>query len=349
MLETTSPSIRLLQGNYALDLLVERKLYVLRGCSTRLLFSESNNYIFMQEGLSHSVRFWGRIAITENALFITTLPWHHTLDNFLAIAEIISKTQPLGISTLSQFLICCNSYSEVLDAKQAGFVNAILCNQNAFLDHAIFNISNTSKRSYYLCLNSRPEKWKRPWYAAGIRNLAIIRGALYQPEQYYAFESLEPAYINERPLLPAEVAQVLGNSEVGAIFSETEGACYSSGEFLLCGLPVISTPCRGGRELYYNEDNSIIVEEKKEVIPALVSLINRLRLQPELRQTIRNRHLNLSKRMIERLCNRVDSIIAHKNGGSVQVKFEHILSAQYRNKMILYSSCQELFRALDIT
>jgi hypothetical protein len=91
-----------LENNFALKLLEDSKHYVLHGCSTRLLFREGNNYIFMQEGISHSVRFWGRLAINEKMIFITTLPWHHTFESFSSIANVISTTQPLGASTLNQ-------------------------------------------------------------------------------------------------------------------------------------------------------------------------------------------------------------------------------------------------------
>ena len=47
---------------------------------------------------------------------------------------------------------------------------------------------------------------------------------------------------------------------VGGVFSEEEGACWASSEYLLCGLPVVSTHSRGGRDVWYSGHNSLIVE-----------------------------------------------------------------------------------------
>lgn len=61
-------------------------------------------------------------------------------------------------------------------------------------------------------------------------------------------------------LQPAEVAAALNCSMLGGMFSAEEGTCWASTEYLLCGLPVISTPCCGGREVWHNDRNSLIVE-----------------------------------------------------------------------------------------
>lgn len=52
----------------------------------------------------------------------------------------------------------------------------------------------------------------------------------------------------------------------GGIFSTIEGGCNSSVEYLACGLPVLSTYCKGGRETWYNENNSILCEPDENII-----------------------------------------------------------------------------------
>lgn len=61
---------------------------------------------------------------------------------------------------------------------------------------------------------------------------------------------------------------MLNNSSVGGIFSATEGACYASTEYLMCGLPVISTHSTGGRDIWYTPDNSILVEATEPAVAA---------------------------------------------------------------------------------
>ncbi len=74
-----------------------------------------------------------------------------------------------------------------------------------------------------------------------------------------------------------DIVEYYNISKVGGIFSETEGSCFSSGEYLLCGLPVISTKCSGGRQHWYNKDNSIICEDNEySVKDAVIKAIEKL-------------------------------------------------------------------------
>ena len=59
-----------------------------------------------------------------------------------------------------------------------------------------------------------------------------------------------------------DIVNYINKAKCGLILSEHEGGCYSSTEYLLCGIPVVS--CKnsknwstGGREIYYNDYNSI--------------------------------------------------------------------------------------------
>lgn len=62
------------------------------------------------------------------------------------------------------------------------------------------------------------------------------------------------------------IVNYLNESKIGGIFSEIEGQCIAFGEYLLCGLPIISTFCSGGREVFYNEKNSIMCEANEEYV-----------------------------------------------------------------------------------
>ena len=53
---------------------------------------------------------------------------------------------------------------------------------------------------------------------------------------------------------------------------EIEGACYASLEYLLYGLPVISTQSVGGRDVYHDDNNSIIC------VPDINSVNNAIQL-----------------------------------------------------------------------
>jgi glycosyltransferase involved in cell wall biosynthesis len=55
------------------------------------------------------------------------------------------------------------------------------------------------------------------------------------------------------------VVEELNKCRIGLALSTIEGSCYASTEYLLCGLPVISTKSVGGRQVWYDESNSIVV------------------------------------------------------------------------------------------
>ncbi|WP_092048398.1 glycosyltransferase [Planctomicrobium piriforme] len=61
-------------------------------------------------------------------------------------------------------------------------------------------------------------------------------------------------------LTAEEVNLVHNQSRIGVILSEQEGGCGASTEYLLAGLPVVSTSSTGGRDLFYDSGNSIICE-----------------------------------------------------------------------------------------
>ena len=311
--------------------------YVLNVFSSRLLFSNEKAKIFFQEGLSHSSLFWGQYEITSKDLFITTLPWFTEKKDFQLIADIISKTQPLGKSALDQFLICCNDSAEVVDARSVGFSRSFLIHQNCFLDENLYRIIQepTAEKKYYLVMNTRPEIWKRPFFATEIRNLAVIKGANFRPNEYFDLESLKPAFINDVRLTTEQVVEVLNQSFCGGIFSECEGGNYSSGEYFLCGLPVVSTPSKGGRDEYFCDDNHELVYEPSDVISAVTDLVNRQISERDYGLWVRNQMLKTSSRFLKTLFHQVNLFM--QQAGISSANFEQIYKAEYTNKMVIYS------------
>lgn len=75
-----------------------------------------------------------------------------------------------------------------------------------------------------------------------------------------------------RYLPPHEVAAVLRSCSVGGMFSGEEGTCYAVTEYLLCGLPVVTTASVGGRHVWLSEQNSIVVEPTPQAVAQGVQL-----------------------------------------------------------------------------
>jgi glycosyltransferase involved in cell wall biosynthesis len=76
--------------------------------------------------------------------------------------------------------------------------------------------------------------------------------------------------------MPAEVNLHLNQSRVGLILSSLEGGNYASMQYLLCGLPVVTTRNRGGRDSFFHEDYVIWADDNPTSVAQAVSeLISR--------------------------------------------------------------------------
>ena len=193
-----------------------------------------------------------------------------------------------------------NTLEQVKMALNLGF-NVIEFNQNSFIDEYTFQIQD-ERKIYNLVMNARPENVKRPWLAMKVPHIAAIKGKLFSPDSFWDLGQLHPDYLNQERITVDEVVTILNQSYVGGIFSEKEGACFASSEYLLCGLPVVSTICSGGREIWYNDYNSLIVEPDEYAIAQAVELlVNKVKDKKIDPYQIREHHIALSLIQRDRL------------------------------------------------
>lgn len=89
----------------------------------------------------------------------------------------------------------------------------------------------------------------------------------------------------------ATVNEYINKSIAGGIFSRTEGACRASSEYLLAGIPVISTKSIGGRDIWYDDYNSLICEDNPQSVYDCMCALKSRVIDPEI---IRNRHLAIA-------------------------------------------------------
>ena len=72
-------------------------------------------------------------------------------------------------------------------------------------------------------------------------------------------------------LSPEEVNRQLNRASVGLCLSAEEGAMFACAEYLLSGLPVVTTPNTGGRDFYLDDEICITVPADPREIAAAVS------------------------------------------------------------------------------
>jgi glycosyltransferase involved in cell wall biosynthesis len=169
--------------------------------------------------------------------------------------------------------------------------------------------------------------------AKKVSNLAYIKGAIYRKNEIYDYCELPCKFINEKRLTPEEVNDIYNKSYCGGIFSEKEGACYSSSEYLLSGLPVISTLSKGGRDTWYTKDNSIIVSDDEDSIVNAVNIcIEKLKSGEFNREKIRNTHIEFTHLMRNNIIEYTKYLFAKHN---IEIDAAKYWEKMYFHKFII--------------
>jgi glycosyltransferase involved in cell wall biosynthesis len=239
-----------------------------------------------------------------------------------------------------------NTSEQVEWAKELG-LRALLVNHNCWLDERVYRLTNEGEsRPYDAVINSRPFRWKRVYLADLIESLAFIKGKDYTNGEscfwspwYRTYE-----YVNLRPISdPKRIVELLNKSKMGLILSGStgddrqgnlEGACFSSSEYLLCGLPVVSTPSEGGRDLWYDENNSIICEPTRiEVFRAHQEMLSRIARGEIDRQAIRERHLDIQREMRMRFVESTRELFRAKG---ISTDADAVFRERFINRMTRY-------------
>lgn len=252
------------------------------------VYDKNDLKIFILENLEHNYHFLKYFKRSNYLLIMIGCYFDEWNFNFThqLITNEFDNIDP------NKVIYLCNEEAQLKSARKSGF-DCILFNHNCLVNRDLFRVDNHGSRIYDMVINTRPENIKRPWLAKNINNLAVIKGANYFPDRFWDLEQLNPTYINTHRLLPKEVNKIYNNSHVGGIFSEREGANFSTGEYLCSGLPVVSTHSLGGRSLWFNELNSKIIEpQENEVLFATNDFISKLRARKITHMDIRFDFLN---------------------------------------------------------
>jgi len=213
---------------------------------------------------------------SKPAYFLCTWQWHteepRHADFVRQIEEDLLREYPNF-----RFIHLCNTLRQVETFRQYE-LNAIFCNQNCFLDERIFKPLPDVEKKYDAVYDARIIVIKRHFLAIEIENLALIY-AETDPSEYdadYIIKTkqsmINAHYFNHSPageyqnLSVEDINKVLNESRVGLCLSPVEGAMYASAQYLLSGLPVVSTLSLGGRDVFFDDRYVAIVEAAPEAV-----------------------------------------------------------------------------------
>ncbi len=301
----------------------------------RLYFNGPNCRVFLIHNLSHNYEWLKQVKdkIKPSDYFFVTLAW--ALDPHLA-SQAIKMFNELELN-LSQFFVMYNDLEEKINGTRAGLRGDII-NHNAFLDENLFYIEKLTKKYDALYIARRSEI-KRHYLASRLDNLALVAGGQNHKNKICPI----PPSVNDpsEPLDSAGIRKIINQSRVGLCLSEKEGACWSSGEYLLCGTPVVSTHSQGGRSAFYTPHNSVISADDPESIRLAVKAVIDKNLQP---QQIRKDHIekqtyfrNLFKQELYQVLRR------HNTPINVDEYFSH----SFFNKMYKSQNIETVIRSFN--
>lgn len=177
-------------------------------------------------------------------------------------------------------------------------LRALLANELIFTDDTAFAARPAETTISYDAIyvaETRPQK--RHHLAKEVRRLAL---AHYKPTDLAYHEACRRAlpmaeFLNYadgdyRPLAKKELVKALHASGVGLCLSAEEGAMPASAEYLLCGLPVVSTHNRGGRDRYLKPPYAVSVAPTPSAVRVGVEWLISREIDPEL---VRNSTMTL--------------------------------------------------------
>lgn len=253
----------------------------------RLYYESDKCRVFLIENIAHNWNWLKEYCqkFKENDFFFVQLGWY--FDEYL-VQECNHIFEILGLRK-DRFIFMFPDFAAKTMFEHFGFEGDIV-NHNCFLDENLFKVVE-SEKIYDAIYTARLAPFKRHYLASKVSNLALIAGNTSGE----LIKDLPPhKYINESHLSADDVIQKLAQSKVGLLLSDFEGACYSSSEYLLCGLPVVSTRSHGGRDIWYNAYNSIICDANPESVSEAVQKLAAYKKDPH---RIREMHIKLSNQL----------------------------------------------------
>lgn len=269
--------------------------------------------LWMVEALSHGLR-------KRPALFLLLVYWslEYTKGMRLLRMNVESHQRRFPGHKLVFF---CNTAQELKLLEETG-IEAILLNHNQIVPETVFQQCDDESVAFDAVYNAKTARFKRHYLASAIDRVLYVAyrssdDMSASAERAYLQRIMArcPAHEFANPvvdglplrLAPSDVNRAYNRAAVGLCLSPVEGAMYSSVEYLLAGLPVVTTPSRGGRDYFLDPEFCITAPpDTRSIRDAVLAL--RERKIP--RSTVRNRTLAHIHAERERGRRQIEAVLA---------------------------------------
>jgi|688.fasta_scaffold185417_2 glycosyltransferase involved in cell wall biosynthesis len=219
--------------------------------------------------------------------------------------EIIDGVRSVSAKHKVVFLV--NSYEEVSILRRKNIV-CMLVNQNQFLNKNEFCIVDNTPKKYNAVYNAGFYEYKRHFLAEKVRDLALLSRGVGNAEILNAVRGVEGVNLlnynhnNYRWMGSKEINLIYNESRCGLCLSKTEGAMKACMEYLLSGIPVVTTVNKGGRDYFLDGRFTIWVEDDPDSVLHAVSWFSDSSISPEfIRQETLRKLLQANEMFIQEL------------------------------------------------
>jgi len=279
--------------------------------------------IIIMSGFAANIRIFHKLRASDCILSV------RTFDDRERVFETNRNLIDLFDLDAGRIVFLCNTADQAEVARRCGLRSDVF-NANALLDEQVFRIL-PRRKIYDAVSNARLIKLKRTYLARRVGNLAIIAGHRLEEGEYDAPEEVPHTFLASSWLRTNQVVEILCRAKVGLALSAHEGACFASSEYLLCGLPVVTTPCSGGREVWYEGHNSLVVEPTEEAVAAWVrEMIGRLERGEVNPHEIRERHIRKAEEERGRLVAVLGRLLAD---AGIQIDAARLFRDKFHHKL----------------
>lgn len=209
--------------------------------------------------------------------------WHMSADQMEQYYLYWKSVQPRHrlLHLVNDPLIC--------ETVKSRGIPAVFVNQNCFLDERHFTIQPHVPKQFDAVYNARMTPFKRHHLLSDVAAPLLIGGMMAGDDslEYFAHvrKTLPQGTFTHDPphliLNPYQIATHMNSARVGVCLSAIEGAMFAAVEYLLCGLPVVSTPSLGGRDAWFDPRFTRIAEPTPQAIASAVRDLADANLDPQ--------------------------------------------------------------------
>ena len=236
---------------------------------------------------------FGRTYGSLPAAFLIYPCW--TIENAPRSAEVIKAAKAhLQEHPAHQLMFLCNTAAEA-ELLARGGLNAILLNKNFTVSDEIFRPLADRVVEFDAIYNARFDPQKRHAFAREIPRVAYVSYATdtadlniqrelatriqLQNPNHVLVNALEDGLPIRLP--PDQVNAALNRAAVGLCLSNVEGSNNASMEYMLAGLPLVSTPSRGGREVFFDHEYCLICDPNPSAVRDAVETLKARNIPPD--------------------------------------------------------------------